>query len=285
MITGIDISKYQGEVDWDKLNANPEVGFVIIKAGGGAHLGYSRYVDDRFVRNWSLCKKPKSGYWYWRYVDDGQWQARYYFDEISKIIGADKLRPVFDMEDEEAPIGSNAPSALKEFHEEAQTKWYGRTPLEYTRQSWWDERIKKDLFGSNPLWVANYPWWWQKPNGDWRDALTFSEFLTELPKHSGRPLMPTTGGWDKWLVWQFSSHGRVDGIAGDVDLDIFNGTQEEMEDFFYFSGEAMPPPPPPPPPPSDPLEPRVAALEALAGEQGARISAIDAKLAAVKGAL
>lgn len=277
MITGIDCSRYQGEIDWAKLNANPEVGFVIIKAGGGAHDGYGRYVDSQFKRNWTLCQRPKAGYWYWQYADDGVWQARYYFDEITKIIGDTKMRPVLDFEDVAAPVGANAPSALTEFYEEAQAKWFSRTPLGYTRQSWWDEKIKRDICGSNPLWVANYPWWWQKANGDWRDALTFQEFLTELPKHTGRPAMPKTGGWDDWKVWQFSSHGRVDGIAGDVDLDIFNGTQQELEDFFYFGSIASPPPIPPLPPdpvPGD-LETRLAAAELLLAAHGARLRELE----------
>jgi hypothetical protein len=157
-------------------------------------------------------------------------------------------------------VGANSPSALKEFHEAAQVAWFGRTPLVYTRGSWWDPIIAKDVCGSNPLWVAHYT-------------------------TAASPLLPKKGGWATWKMWQYSSSGRVDGIAGNVDMDRFDGMQADVDAFFYFEGGVVVPP-------AGDLEARLASLEAKVVDLGngygavvADVDALEAKLAAVKAAL
>lgn len=281
-VQGIDVSHWQGAIDWAQVNANPDIGFVVMKATEGG-----TFVDDQFERNWKACKKPRAAYHFWRYADDPNKQAVNFNAVVRAIAGDVKVRPVFDYEDKNAPKMGNIYSNIKEFHDRAQALFDGRTPLCYTAGWFWDPWIGKDLFGSNPLMVANYPWWWPKdpenPEGDWRDAKTFAEFLIELPKHTGRPVLPKTGGWKLDKVWQFSSHGRVDGIDGDVDLDLFNGTQEDVNAFFYFDAPVVLPPPPPSGVNWD--EARVAEIEHWVAEDEARLDAIEAKLAAVKAAL
>src|SRR5262249_36275361 len=78
------------------------------------------------------------------------------------------------------------------------------------------------------------------------------------------PSMPSD--WKQWLMWQSSSTGTVSGITGNVDLDTFNGSLQDlitfaegpmmpdagaMMDASIPSMDASAPPPPPPPPPMD----------------------------------
>jgi len=245
-VTGIDISHWQGAIDWAQVNANPDIGFVIMKATEGR-----AFVDDQFERNWKNCTKPKAAYHFWRYADDPNAQAVHFDAVVRAIAGNVKVRPVFDYEDKNAPKLGNIYSNIKEFHDRAQSLFDGRTPLVYTAGWWWDPWIGKDLFGSNPLWVAHY---------------------TTAPG----PTLPKTGGWTEWRIWQYTSSGRAAGIDGNVDTNRFNGTQADANAFFYFAD--APVPPPPPPPAGDWDEARVKALED-------RASAVEAKLAAAKEAL
>ena len=75
--------------------------------------------------------------------------------------------------------------------------------------------------GQPPAWAADYPLW-----------------LGWFPKKyvaGMSPLMPR--GWPAWTFWQYSGKGRISGIQGDVDLDFFNGTVEQL---LAFAGKNAP---------------------------------------------
>jgi LysM repeat protein len=71
--------------------------------------------------------------------------------------------------------------------------------------------------GGPPLWAKDYPLWIaQYPN----------QYVPGM-----QPSLPR--GWFKWTFWQYSEMGRVNGINADVDLNLFNGTLEEL---YKFAG-------------------------------------------------
>ena len=75
--------------------------------------------------------------------------------------------------------------------------------------------------GQPPAWVEDYPLW-----------------LGWFPRKyvaGMSPLMPH--GWSAWTFWQYSGKGRISGVQGDVDLDLFNGTVEEL---LAFAGKNAP---------------------------------------------
>jgi hypothetical protein len=59
------------------------------------------------------------------------------------------------------------------------------------------------------------------------------------------PSLPRYGGWTKWLLWQFSDSGTIDGYFSHVDVDLFNGTEEEYRKYFNLDEIITPPQPPP----------------------------------------
>jgi len=67
----------------------------------------------------------------------------------------------------------------------------------------WDTSIESPVLGKYKLWIANY--------------------------HVERPNLPKKGLWEDWWLWQFTNKGRIDGVAANLDLSYFNGTQEEFE--------------------------------------------------------
>jgi lysozyme len=74
-IQGIDVSKWQGEIDWTQLMATqPEIKFAIIKATEG--VGYT---DPKFKRNWEAAKAA------------GLIRGAYHFARVS-VVGLDKLK-------------------------------------------------------------------------------------------------------------------------------------------------------------------------------------------------
>ena len=65
-VSGIDVSKWQGRIDWQKVK-NAGVGFALLRAGYGDALSYPAQIDETFEYNYSQCKKvsmPVGAYWY-----------------------------------------------------------------------------------------------------------------------------------------------------------------------------------------------------------------------------
>jgi len=78
----------------------------------------------------------------------------------------------------------------------------GRTPMIYTGKYFWDPNVQTTDFASFPLVLAAYV----KPN---------------CPN--------TPNAWNKWTMWQYNSNGSIPGITGNVDVDEFNGTLEDLK--------------------------------------------------------
>ena len=84
----------------------------------------------------------------------------------------------------------------------------------------WLRRVEKKL-GMRPIVYTN-------------PAVALAVLGTKLRRHKlwiahysvQCPTVPA--GWRRWTFWQHSAHGRVDGIAGDVDLDDFAGTMRDL---------------------------------------------------------
>lgn len=75
----------------------------------------------------------------------------------------------------------------------------GRRPILYVRAGFWDASVGAAM-PDYPLWVAHYG--------------------------VSQPSLPA--GWNAWTFWQHSQTGRVAGVGGDVDLNRFAGTREEL---------------------------------------------------------
>jgi len=78
----------------------------------------------------------------------------------------------------------------------------------YSSKYYWDLIMKTDAYKSRKLWIAHY------------GAVS--------------PLLPITGGWDRWWLWQYTSNGRLDGYNGSLDTNHFWGSDQ---DFNNWVGE------------------------------------------------
>jgi lysozyme len=198
-VHGIDVSKYQGTVDWAQAKSTG-VGFAFARISDG-----TANLDMTFGTNWRGMLESgivRGAYQYFRASVSPSAQAALVVTSLDNAggLGAADLPVVLDLETSdgqaEATIENNVRAWLT-----AIEKQTGRTPIIYTSTGTYP--ISMATFATYPLWVANYG--------------------------ASCPSMPV--GWSTWRFWQYSSTGNVKGIQGDVDLDEFDGTLAELTAF------------------------------------------------------
>jgi lysozyme len=191
-VHGIDVSAYQGNIDWPEV-ARHNVRFAFIKASEGATLR-----DPRFQRNWKAAHKAgilRGAYHYFQPNRDGQLQADL-FTHMVPIQPGD-LPPVLDVE-------------AANFHDVATmrrevARWlrlveahYGVRPILYSNYGFYRRHLAGH-FDHYPLWLAHY--------------------------EVARPAMPRS----KWIIWQHSDEAYVPGIRGVVDFNVFQGSFSALQ--------------------------------------------------------
>ncbi len=197
-LNGIDVSHYQGDIDWAKVKA-AGTSFAYAKAAEGNSSG-----DSKFAQNWDGMKQSgilRGAYDFYVVGDDPQTQAQNFMNRVT--LEAGDLPPMVDIETEKAGAESDA-SLIADLHAYLKTlsAHYGVDPIIYTGPSFWNAHLDGS-FSGYPLWVAEYG--------------------VSQPK--------SVTGWTFWTMWQYSQSGSVDGISGAVDLDYFNGSLEQLKKF------------------------------------------------------
>lgn len=197
-VNGIDVSHYQGDIDWTQVKASGVV-FAYAKAVQG-----DDGLDPDFARNWSGMKDAgllRGAYDFFVVGDDPATQAQDYIGKV--MLDPGDLPPMVDIETESAGVESD-PGQIADLHSylETLTAHYGVTPIIYTSPGFWNSYFD-DSFSDYPLWVAEYG--------------------VSAPKE--------VTGWTVWTIWQHSQSGSVPGISGAVDLDYFNGALSQLEKF------------------------------------------------------
>lgn len=190
-LLGIDVSHYQGEIDWSKV-AESGVTFAFIKATDGLTVDPMAGKNADGGTNAGL---PFGFYHFWRPKDDWKAQADHFLGTVD-ALDLMRLPPVLDIE-----TGSlsedNQQDALNWLAE-----WKGyQKPLVYVSPSYARFNLTDPAWIQYPLWSAHY---------------------TELPQ-------PNTDKWPSWMFWQRQGNGSIPGISTAVDIDWFNGSQEDFQ--------------------------------------------------------
>lgn len=198
-VTGIDVSHWQGTIDWDQVAASGEIGWAYIRIGDG--LG----TDSQFDRNWKEARRagiPRGAYHFFRPERDPIQQAEHFMEMVNAAGGylPDDLPPMIDVED----AGDQSRSAVGDGMEawmayvQAQT---GMQPVIYTGSYFWDANGDGDRFADYHLWSPHY---------------------------TTNPCPYVPDAWETWTIWQYTDSGRVSGISGNVDMNHFNGPLEDL---------------------------------------------------------
>lgn len=198
---GIDVSRWQhsSSLDWAAVRADG-VTFAFVKATEG-----STYVNPYFAGDWEATRGVgilHGAYHFARpSVGTAAAQARHFVATAGNHDQVGDLPPVLDLE---ATGGLTVPE-LRAWTQHWLTTvegLTGRVPIIYTSPAFWETHLgNSTAFTRYPLWIAHY--------------------------NVTAPRVP--GGWPGWTFWQSTSKGRVQGIAGDVDVNAFNGTRSQLE--------------------------------------------------------
>lgn len=193
---GIDVSHYQGQVDWPKVAAAGN-SFAFIKATEGQTYNDPMFVGH--VRAAVAAGLTIGVYHVFSPCDDGRVQARHFLQALSGVLTppSQTLAPVLDIEGIQPQHLSCAAKEVKAWID-AVSEALTCQPIIYTSPTSWDRESLGD-YANNALWLADYN---EKPS---------------LPE-----------GWPAWTFWQHTQSGRLDGVEGSVDLSLYNGAAEDL---------------------------------------------------------
>jgi lysozyme len=205
VVTGVDISQWQGKIDWAILSAKAK--FVFIRSA------YGTYADRLIQTNWPAAKAagiPRGAYlYYYPTVDAGQ-QARAMIEALGGDYG--ELPLVVDVEEPKVPCPwTDKMVADLKWCLDVLEQFSGRKTILYTGTWYWDAYL-----GSVP-WANSYSLWVAQYRKDWSP-----EAHPTVPK-AWQGADPAKG----YSFWQYSSTGTGADYGAEsvfIDLDVFNGT-------------------------------------------------------------
>lgn len=199
-VRGVDVSSYQGDIDWEVLSGQG-IQFAFIKATEG-----SGFVDEHFAYNYAGAQKNglrTGAYHFFSYDSPGEAQAENFIRTVEKTEGM--LPPVIDIEfygDKEAnppareAVQEQLDAMIKKLEEH-----YAVKPILYATEKSYQLYID-GAYDEYDIWIRNV--------------------ITAPALSDGR----------KWTFWQYTNRARLDGYQGEeryIDLNVFCGDLKEFE--------------------------------------------------------
>ena len=195
-ILGIDISHYQGKINWDEIELKIKdrpIEFFIFRATMGDDQ------DELFQEYWKALDTMnirRGAYHYYRPNQNSSIQAENFIKSVRLKPG--DFRPILDIE-------RHSTIQSKDRLREGIQNWlniveayYGVKPIIYTGDRFNTDVLVGHGFEDYPLWVANY-----------------------------NPIREPKS--DYWVIWQFSEKGRMKGIYESIDLNVLRGGPKTLE--------------------------------------------------------
>jgi len=206
-VPGIDVSYWDAGIDWPKVRATGQR-FVFAKATEGDF-----HSDQTFGANWTGAKAAgllRGAYHFFRANVDGKKQANRFIEYVKSANDLGELPPVLDLESHDGQRKEKIIERAKVWLDLVEAA-FGKKPIIYSAQYFLQDYFS-EAGGGPPVWAKDHPLWLaQYPNN-------YSE--------ESKPFLPR--GWFKWTFWQYSEKGRVNGINASVNMNLFNGTLEEL---------------------------------------------------------
>jgi lysozyme len=195
MVLGVDVSSYQGTVDWKQAQA-AGVRFAFVRVSDGLDVK-----DELFASNWAGVEAAnivRGAYQYFRPDEDPLAQADLLADAIGQRAPGD-LPPALIVEQVDRQTPAQIAAAVRAWAARIQNR-LGVFPIIYTGSEFWHDEVGNMSGGAYPLWIAEYD--------------------------TDCPTIPTA--WTGWAFWQSASGATVPGIPMPVDVDRFNGTEADL---------------------------------------------------------
>lgn len=194
---GIDVSHFQGSVNWTEV-AGAGIVFAFVKATEGI-----TYVDPELAVNWAAMQSAgllRGAYHFYEPTDDPASQAQNFLSTVS--LGPGDLPPVLDIETNGGVSSEQLWNGVAAWLQAVQQAT-GKQPIVYTAPDFWNSNSPDLALTSHPLWLADY---------------------------ASQPTLPD--GWSTWQFWQHSETGTVPGVSTSVDLNLFNGTLPQLREWI-----------------------------------------------------
>ena len=199
-VHGVDVSKYQGDIDWPELRRHG-ASFAFIKATEG-----DDHSDVSFRRNWDGAAHagiPRGAYHFYYWCSTAKAQAAWFIRNVPKVDGA--LPPVLDVEWNAhsrncptRPPRAKVLSEMKTFLDILE-RHYGQKPIIYTAPDFYRDNLRGQF--------TDHSFW-----------------LRSVVAHPGQ-VYPERD----WAFWQYSGTGLAGGVDEPIDLNVFNGTAESWQ--------------------------------------------------------
>ncbi|KQV84243.1 GH25 family lysozyme [Rhizobium sp. Root1220] len=196
-VHGVDVSRWQGDIDWATLQGQG-ANFVYIKAtDGGDHL------DPMFRKNWRNAKQAglkRGAYHFFYWCRTAGEQADWFIRNVPREAGA--LPPVIDVEwngessCKRQPSRQHVLEKMKVFMDKLE-RHYGQRPIIYTAPDFYRDNLRGEFL--------DYPFW-----------------LRSVAVHPAK-IYPGR----KWIFWQYSGSGLSHGVDGRIDLNVFHGSETQ----------------------------------------------------------
>ncbi len=199
-VKGVDVSRYQGEIDWDVLSGQG-IEFAFLKATeGSSHIDSKFFYNMRAAYESGLCV---GAYHFFSFDSPGAGQAVHYINTVGSLH--DKMPPIIDFEfygdkDKNHPDPEETRKQLQDMltalEEEYQVK-----PIIYATATTYKLYIE-GYFTEYPIWIRNVYY--------------------ETALENGR----------EWTFWQYKDNALLDGYSGEekkIDMNVFRGTIEELK--------------------------------------------------------
>lgn len=204
-VQGVDVSHYQGDIDWEIL-AGEDIDFAFIKATEG-----SGHTDSKFVENWHAANDTDlkiGAYHFFSFDSPAETQAKLYIETVGDLSG--NLIPVVDIEfygdkfsnpPEEEELVAELKTMLALLEEE-----YGVKPMVYTTYTFYYKYLDGEIDGY-PLWIRNV---YFSPNFDM---------------------------CGEWTFWQYTDQAVLEGYSGveeHIDMNVFYGSLDELDEYVIW---------------------------------------------------
>lgn len=195
-VHGIDISHYQGDINWKMLEQTRQgqfpVHFMFMKATEGGD-----YADRNFVANFDSARAHgfiRGAYHFYNPKTDAGKQADFFIRSVKLEPG--DLPPVLDIEKKGKDM-KKLQADLKVWLRKVEAH-YGVKPIIYASYKFKTSYLNDSVFNAYPYWIAHY--------------------YVDSVRYEG-----------DWKFWQHTDVGTLPGIDEKVDLNVFNGSLQELK--------------------------------------------------------
>lgn len=197
---GIDVSHYQGSINWTQVAKDDHAAYVYIKASEG-----SDNIDDMYQTNFRGAKRariPAGSYHFFRANISPQAQVRNFMSQIN--LKQQDLLPLIDVEVQPRGMSDERfRQVLNEFLRLVERE-IGKKPMIYTGKNFYNKIFAGHGYNKKyKFFIACY---------------TLDE--------------PVLYNNDDFILWQYSPRGRAKGIRGDVDMSRIRG-RHSLREIFY----------------------------------------------------